>query len=330
MENINERNVSEVTIYKATEGPAVEVNFEGDTVWLSSAQMAALFQRDINTVNEHIANVFKEGELERDKTSLKKANTGISGIPLNKPTTYYNLDVIISVGYRVKSKRGTQFRIWATQRLRDYLLKGFVVNQERLKEQSQAKLKELEGAVKLLQRAIATRKTFGLEKEFLLVITEYASTWTTLVRFDEGDFPKQPNGQLAKVSKYEDYISVISKFSTRLSNSGLADKGFGKEQGAQFKEFIAELSNQKLSVAGIGALLFYNIIKQELFISGNKQIASLLLLVYLVQNNSFYNRKGERKLDDTTMIALAVLIEESSMQDKTIMLQLIASMINQK
>ncbi len=330
MKDANILNMSEVTIYKDSDGPAIEVSFEGETVWLSSAQMATLFQRDINTINGHIVNVFKEGELLKEKTSLKQANTGNTGIGLNKPVTFYNLDVIISVGYRVKSKRGTQFRIWATQRLRDYLLKGFTVNQERLKEQSQAKVKELEGAVKLLQRVIATRKAVGMEKELLLVMTEYASTWTTLVHFDENTFPVNSSGGRVVLPPYEDLCDVVAQFSARLAKDKLTDTGFGEQRGGRFKQIVESLRMNQLSMAEAGAALFYSIIKEQPFAAGNKQVASLLLLVYLVKNNSFYNRRGERKLDDATMVALAVLVEESSPQDKVIVLQLIASMINQK
>ena len=119
---------NEIIIYKSEVGPELKVQMDGETVWLSQAQMAELFEKDVNTINEHIRNIYAEKELASEKTSLKQANTGKTGIGLNKPTNYYNLDVIISVGYRVKSKRGTQFRIWANSVLKDYLLKGYAIN----------------------------------------------------------------------------------------------------------------------------------------------------------------------------------------------------------
>src|SRR6185436_14363424 len=138
------------------------VQMDGETVWLSRAQMAELFDRDINTIGDHIRNVYKEKELEQAKTTLKQAKTGNSGFGLDKADIFYNLDVVISVGYRVKSKRGTQFRIWATQRLRDYLLKGYAVNQHRLdqlKQEHHSQLKELQQTVKLFQNVIEARRT---------------------------------------------------------------------------------------------------------------------------------------------------------------------------
>lgn len=134
---MEETKKGEIIIYKAPEGPELQVQMDGETVWLTRLQMAKLFERDINTIGEHIRFIYAEKELEQDKTTLKQGKTGNSGIALFKPNIYYNLDVIISVGYRVKSKRGTQFRIWATQRLRDYLLQGYAVNKHRLDQLKQ-------------------------------------------------------------------------------------------------------------------------------------------------------------------------------------------------
>ncbi len=128
---MEETRKGEIIIYKNEQGPELSVQMDGDTAWLNQAQMSELFGKDVKTISEHIGNVYKEKELELAKTTFKQANSGNSRIGLNRPTVYYNLDVIISVGYRVKSKRGTQFRIWATQRLRDYLVKGYVINQKR-------------------------------------------------------------------------------------------------------------------------------------------------------------------------------------------------------
>lgn len=159
---MQEIKTGEVVIYKDQQGPELKVSLVDNTVWLSQSQMAELFRKDVRTINEHIKNIFKEAELRQNSVIRKFRITALDGKTYN--VNYYNLDVIISVGYRVKSKRGTQFRIWATQRLRDYLLKGYILNQHRLKERREIKLKELEGALKLIQRAIETNRLSGSKK----------------------------------------------------------------------------------------------------------------------------------------------------------------------
>lgn len=331
MSEIKELKKDEIVIYKADHGPEIQIAFEGETAWLTQGQMAELFSVNVPAVSKHIRNIYKETELSQKATVSKMEIVQTEGGRTVKRTVdMYNLDVVIAVGYRVNSKRATQFRVWATNTLRDYLLKGFVVNQARLKEESQAKLRELERAVHLLQRVIATRRTVGMEKELLLVMTEYASTWTTLLRFDDNNFPTIPKGGHAQLPAYEDLLEIVAQFSKRLSQNNLTETGFGEQRGTKLKQLWEHVETHGYAVAEAGALLFYSIIKDRPFIAGNKQIASLLLLVYLVQNNSFYNRRGERKLDDATMVALSVLVEESSVSDKGVMLQLIASMINQK
>lgn len=337
MSEIKELNISEVTIYKDTEGPAVEVSFEGDTVWLSQAQMAALFQRDTSVVSRHISNVYKERELEEEKTSLKKANSHNLQIGLDKPTTYYNLDVIISVGYRVKSKRGTQFRIWATQRLRDYLLKGFVVNQERLKEQSQAKLKELEGAVKLLQGAVETHRLDGYEKELLNIITDYTTTWVLLNKYDHDEL------EIENVTKktvyrldYEKVMQSVGQFKRRLVSRNEASELFGTESGKKLQALLGNIEQtwdgKPLydSLEEKAAHLLYFAIKDHPFVDGNKRIGSLLFLLYLIENRALYNKRGERKLNDNALAALALLIAESRSDQKEVMVKLVVNLINKK
>ena len=171
-----ETKSNQIIIYKAAEGPVLQVQMDGETVWLTRGQMAELFDRDVNTIGDHIRRIYAEKELEEEKTTLKQGKTGNSGIALFKPNIYYNLDVIISVGYRVHSKRGTQFRIWATQRLKDYLLKGYAVNEKRLKEDHDLKLKELEQTTQLFYNVLEGQRAAGYEKDLLKIITDYAHT----------------------------------------------------------------------------------------------------------------------------------------------------------
>lgn len=337
MSETKDQNTSEITIYKDDQGPAVEVSFEGDTAWLSSGQMATLFTKDTKTIATHIRHIYAEGELVREKTALKKANTRNTSIGLDKPTTYYNLDVVISVGYRVKSKRGTQFRVWATQHLRDYLLKGFLVNQERLKEQSQAKLKELEGAVKLLQGAVETHRLDGYEKELLNIITDYTATWVLLNKYDHGALEIE---NVTKKSVYKlDYEKVsksIAQFKKRLVSKGEASDIFGTESGSKFQGLLGSIEQtwegKQLyeSLEEKAAHLLYFAIKDHPFVDGNKRIGSLLFLLYLIENRALYNKRGERKLNDNALAALALLIAESKPDQKEVMVKLIVNIINKK
>lgn len=326
----------EIIIYKAPEGPQLQVQMDGNTVWLSRSQMATLFERDVNTIGEHIRNIYKEKELELEKTTLKQAKTGKTGFGISKPDIFYNLDVVISVGYRIKSKRGTQFRIWATQRLKDYLLKGFAINEKRLKdyESLKVKLKDLEDAHKLIQKAIISRRLEGYEKELLKIISDYADTWFLLNKYDKGELSlegvsKKPGLAL----NYDNLLVSISRFKERLIAQKEAGSLFGQEVGNKFKAILGNI-NQTFggkelyaSMEEKAAHLLYFLIKDHPFADGNKRIGSLTFLLYLVENNFLYDKKGEKKINDNTLTALALLIAESSPKDKEVMVRLVANLI---
>lgn len=181
---MKEENKNEIVIYKDLQGPAIVVKFEGDTIWLTQQQIADLFMVNIPAVNKHINNIYKEAELREKSTISKMEIVQKEGSrAIKRVVSKYNLDMIISVGYRVNSTRATQFRIWATQRLRDYLLKGYAINKDRLSENKDAKVKELQSAVNIIQTAIQNNKLEGYEKEVLNIITDYASTWTLLYQY---------------------------------------------------------------------------------------------------------------------------------------------------
>ncbi len=327
----------EIVIYNDSQGPAIEVKMENETVWLSSAQMAELFQKDIKTVAEHIRHIYRENELDKGKTTLKQANAGISSIGSNKPTIYYNLDVIISVGYRVKSKRGTQFRIWATQRLRNYILQGYLINEQRLKERQDIKFKELDGAIKLLRSAVENRRLEGYEKELFNIITEYASTWVLLNRYDAGTLALKKTTKVMPYSlEYDSIKKSIARFKTRLIKDKQASELFGKEVESKLKAILGNIEQTfagkplYASLEEKGAHLLYFVIKDHPFADGNKRIGSLLFLLYLVENNRVYNKRGERLINDNTLTALALLIAESKPDNKEVMVALVANLIAKK
>lgn len=328
---------NQIEIYKSPEGPEVQVEFDGATVWLTQAQMAGLFQRDQTNISRHINNIFKEKELNPAETTLKQANMQKMHIGLDKPTTYYNLDMIISVGYRVNSKRGTQFRIWATQRLRDYLIKGYAINEKRLKDLDnlQAKLKELEGANRLIQAALESRRLEGYEKDLLNIITDYTNTWFVLNQYDKGELAADSvSRKKPKALEYESLRKSIDKFKSRLMAKKEAGELFGQEVGEKFLGVLGSITQTYgakelyFSVEEKAAHLLYFCIKDHPFADGNKRIGSLVFLLYLLENGHLMNKKGERRINDTALAALALLVAESKPEQKEVMVKLIINLIN--
>lgn len=336
---MQETKKGEIIIYKDSQGPELQVAMDGETVWLNRAQMAELFDKDIQTIAEHVRNIYSEKELEAEKTMLKQANAGNSSIGLNKPTIYYNLDVIISVGYRVKSKRGTQFRIWATNRLRDYLVKGYAINEKRLKdaENLQVKLKELESVHKVFQGALESKRLEGYEKELLRIITDYANTWFVLNAYDKDDLKiEDVTKKPARALNHGELQKSIVAFKKRLMIKKEASDLFGREVGGKFAGVLGSIGQTfggkdlYPSLEEKAAHLLYFCIKDHPFADGNKRIGSLIFLLFLIENNHLINRRGERKVNDTALAALALLIAESKPTDKEPMIKLIVNLINRR
>jgi prophage maintenance system killer protein len=333
-----ETKKGEIVIYKAEEGPELLVRMDGETVWLSLQQIAQLFERDKSVVSRHIKNVFNSAELRSDSVVANYATTGSDGKTYQ--VEYYNLDMIISVGYRVNSKRGTQFRIWATQRLRDYLLQGYAVNKNRLdqlKQEHNSQLKELQQTVKLFQNVIEARRTEGYEKEFLNIIVDYANTWTVLHEYDEGKLEiTDVSKKSARPLDHGEIQKTILRFKQRLAAKREVSDLFGQEVGGKLEAVLGSIyqtySGKELypSLEEKAAHLLYFAIKDHPFVDGNKRIGCLLFLLFLIENNYLNNKKGERKVNDTALVALALLIAESKPVQKDPMIKLIVNLINKK
>ncbi len=331
----------EIIIYKDQTGTEIQVKLEDETVWLNQAQMADLFDKDRDTISEHIQSLYKEAELSQNQTTRKFRVVQTEGSKqVERSVNFYNLDVIISVGYRVRSKRGTQFRIWATQRLKDYLLKGYAVNEKRLtelKKEHDLHLKELQQTVKLFQNLIQAQKATGYEKELLSIISDYANTWAVLNLYDKGELKiEDVSKKESKSLKYEEVKKSILQFKQRLGVKKEAGGLFGQEVGEKFKAVLGNIEqtfDKKVlypSIEEKAAHLLYFCIKDHPFVDGNKRIGSLLFLLFLVENNYLLNKKGERKINDTALAALALLVAESDRGQKEVMVKLVVNLINKK
>ncbi len=328
----NDLNKGEIVIYKTKGGKtALEVKVEKDTVWLSQKEMSELFQKDVKTINEHIKNIFKERELLGKSVIRKSRITASDGKQYE--IQFYNLDVIISVGYRVKSKQGTQFRIWATQVLREHILKGYTINHKRL---SEVNLKELEQAVGLIKETLNKKMLTNDEATGLLkVITDYANSWILLQKYDNNKLedPKKKHKPKYELN-YEKAIEAISKLKTDLNTKKEASDLFGNERDRSFEGIIANLyqtfGSDELypSIEDKAAHLLYFIIKDHPFTDGNKRIGAFLFILFLSNNGYLFKSNGERKINDNALVALALLIAESNPKEKDTMIKLVMNFLN--
>lgn len=327
MEN-NIEPTNSIVIYQTNDGEtSIDVKFQDETVWLSQAQMAELFQKDRTVIGRHISNIFKEGELERETTCANFAHVGNDG-DQQYVTTLYNLDVIISVGYRVKSKRGTQFRIWANKILKQYLLQGYAVN-ERIASQ---KYDELSQLVKVLGRTIQNQEKLTEDSRSLLdVVVDYTYALDTLDRYDYQELKIEETTKKEEFhATYENAMEVIRELHEKFGGSTL----FGNEKDDSFKSSIGQIYQTfggidlYPSVEEKAAMLLYLVTKNHSFSDGNKRIAATLFLWFLNGNGILYNEDGSKRIADNTLVALTLMIAESRTEEKDTMVKVIVNLIN--
>lgn len=320
-----ETNNSQLVIYKAPDGTmSIDVTVQNETVWLSQGQMAELFGKDQSVIARHISNVFKEGELEKESNMQILHNT----LSKFKPTQVYSLDVIISVGYRVKSKRGTQFRIWANQILKQYLLQGYAIN-ERVAAQ---KYDELSQLVKVLGRTIQNQEKLTEDSRSLLdVVVDYTYALDTLDRYDYQELKiEETTGKEAFHATYENAMEVIRELHEKFGGSTL----FGNEKDDSFKSSIGQIYQTfggvdlYPSVEEKAAMLLYLVTKNHSFSDGNKRIAATLFLWFLNGNGILYNEDDTKRIADNTLVALTLMIAESRTEEKDTMVKVIVNLIN--
>lgn len=321
----------QIVIYQTEDGQTqIDVRVENDTVWLTQAQMAELFLKDRTVIGRHIRNVYNEGELEEKGSCAKFAHMGHDGLQQYE-TVMYNLDVIISVGYRVKSQRGTAFRIWARNVLKDYLLKGYAVNQ-RIHQKQIAELRQL---VQMVGRTIQNQKLEATDENKALfdIVVNYTYALDTL---DNYDYERLTIDKTTKEepfhATYENAIEAINSLREKFGGSAL----FGNEKDDSFKSSIGQIyqtfGGEELypSVEEKAAMLLYLVTKNHSFSDGNKRIAATLFLWFLNNNRILYREDGSKRLADNTLVALTLMIAESKPEEKDVMVKVVVNLINQR
>lgn len=326
-----EKKESGIVIYRAKDGKVqLKVALENETIWLSQKQMADLFSKDVNTVGEHIQHVFKDEELAENRVTRKFRVTAADGKVYE--TNYYNLDVIISVGYRVKSIQGTQFRIWATQVLRDHILQGFTINQKRLLEQTGAFTK-LQETITFIKNKSAAPELQSQAQELLTILADYATSFTWLHQYDEDTLQVRKQTKAWSTLSYTEAQSVILEAATFLRKKKESGELFGREYTGKLVSIIGSL-NQTFDGKDVyatieekAAHLLYFTIKDHPFTDGNKRLAALLFIFFLQKNKYLYKATGERKITDTTLVSLALLVAMSQPREKDVMVRLITNLL---
>ena len=321
-ENLNDK----IIIYQSEDGKTqLDVKLEGETVWLSTRQMAELFNKEESNIRRHVNNVFKEAELKRENNVHFLHVNGVK-----KPVPYYTLDVIISVGYRVHSQRGVRFRQWANGVLKQYLVKGYAIN-ENIRKQQIAELRQL---VQVVGRAIQQQPAKSTDESNALfdVVVDYTYALDTL---DDYDYQRLHIARITKEepfhATYENAMHEIDLLRQKFGGSVL----FGNEKDESFKSSIGQIyqtfdgAELYPSVEEKAAILLYLVTKNHSFSDGNKRIAATLFLWFMNNNNILYRPDGSKRIADNTLVALTLMIAESKTEEKDIMVKVVVNLINQ-
>lgn len=315
-------------------GTEIQVIIQSESVWLSQKQMSELFEKDSDTIGLHLRNVYKSGELTQKATTEKYSVVQKEGDRNVKRTIkLYNLDAIISVGYRVNSKRGVQFRIWANKILKDYLIHGYALNEKRLQTQIDS-LNSLKETMILLTRVTKQKKLTDDESQGLIkIVSDYAYALDVLDQYDYQnlEISDTSDGELFRIT-YKEAIQKISQLRKFYGNSQL----FGKEKDNSFKSSISTIyqtfdkKDLYPSIEEKAANLLYLVTKNHSFVDGNKRIAAFLFLYFLEKNNLLFKENGEKRIPDNALVALTLMIAVSQPSEKDIMIKVIVNLINKK
>ncbi|OOF37539.1 RhuM family protein [Rodentibacter heidelbergensis] len=315
-----------IEIYQTQDGQAqVEVRFESETVWLSQAQMVQLFGRNQSVISRHIANALEEGELN-EKSNMQKMHIASA----DRPVTFYDLETIISVGYRIKSPQGVAFRRWATARLKDYLVKGYALNQQRLQQNAV----ELEQALALIQKtARSSELTVESGRGLVDIVSRYAQTFLWLQQYDEGllSEPKtQMGGVLPTVNEARSALQLLKQ---QLIEKGEASDLFGREREEGLAAILGNLDQTVFgepaypTIEAKAAHLLYFVVKNHPFSDGNKRSGAFLFIDFLHRNHRLFNAEHHPVINDTGLAALTLLVAESDPKQKETLIRLIMHML---
>ena len=317
--------MSEIAIYKASDGHIeIKVNLVKETVWLSLKQISELFKRDPSVISRHFSNIFKNNELRKESVVAKFATTASDDKTYQ--VDYYNLDAIISIGYRINSLQATNFRVWATRTLKEHLISGYTFNRNRLAERG---INELQQSFALLQKALAKNNlTNDIGAEAIQLITNYTKTWDLLLAYDEDklQIPKGNTSPLIHL-RYETAVNAIRALKSKLAAKDEKNVFFGREPELRFHSILVSIEQTfdgfplYKTTEERAANLLYFIIKDHPFIDGNKRIGCLIFLLYLRLQDQVIN------LNDNGLIALALLVAESNPNQKNLMIRLIINLL---
>ncbi|WP_124642776.1 virulence protein RhuM/Fic/DOC family protein [Amniculibacterium aquaticum] len=317
-----------IELYKSSNGETqIEVRFENETVWLSLNQIAELFGRDKSVISRHLKNIYKDSELDYNSTVAKNATVHTEGKRnITREIDYYNLDAIISVGYRVNSKQGTQFRIWATNRLKEYLVKGYSINLKRLQELNQI--------VQIIAQSENNTNQISETKGLLNILTKYAKSFILLNQFDSNAIElKNLDENITYEIDYKEAIISINELKNQLIEQKEATELFGNQKDQSFEGILKSVTQTfdgnylYPTIEEQAANLLYFIIKNHPFSDGNKRIGAFIFVWFLEKNKHLLKNNGENKINDNALIALALLVAQSNPNEKELMIKLICNLI---
>ncbi|MBU4348511.1 virulence protein RhuM/Fic/DOC family protein [Patescibacteria group bacterium] len=324
-------NKGEIVIYKPSKNKVeLKVRFENETVWLDAHQMARIFDVNRPAIVKHILNIYKTGELEKKSTCSILEQVAID--KKVRKMNLYNLDMIISVGYRVNSQSATQFRIWSTKVLKSHLLQGYTINEKRLLEKRN-ELNKLQQTICFLQKKSKAKLLEGQGKEILNLLADYSKTLSLLEKYDKGKLKIRKGEKARFVLEYKNCLDIIFELRKNLITKKEAGDIFGVERGGVFEGIVNNLyqtfGGKELykSIEVKASHLLYLTIKDHPFTDGNKRTASFLFVYFLDKNNYLYRESGEKKINDNALTILALLIAESDPKEKEQMVALISQLI---
>jgi len=331
---MSEKTGNQIVFVNDSTGTPINVLIEDDTVWLTQAQMGAIFSVGPGTISQHLTNIYGSEELESEDTLRKiKVTREEAGRMVTREINHYNLDAILSVGYRVSSKRGTRFRKWASGILRERIQKDI----RRRQALEQNGIAEVQSALALARRTLDNRLQIDEETQAILdVIERYTRSWTLLLQYDEDRLPshtEKPTEDMAELP-YEDAVKAIVQLQNKLEERSEATDLFGREHGDGLKAILGTIEQtfggEPLypSIEIRAANLLYFVIKDHPFTDGNKRIGSFLFLHYLERNDRLYRANGDPQIDDNTLVAMALLIAESDPGQRELIIKLIIGLFD--